>query len=510
MYNELIQVSKPDFNTISMVDIIDVFWEVFLALQCIYNIGLELEHFKINDNDDRKDVFNEAVNKLRSRLGRTDIILDDETPRKAISILAVELIVDYWKQGIFNSINTITINASACSNFSSTEILKNFLGNELLIEFCKAIKRCNKKILLALDGFDPHSEDFRRETSQMRESNYEEFKMRKDFESKFYRELMVTISNLKGRVADIKILIIFEIVDFCIIIPQDRYDEVCKRADRDIAKREICCLSWDAHDLLCMLIKRLCYHYKIKDFNYEDNLLEQFNHIIDRHLSNISSSISIEINGFNKNISLYEYILRLSFWRPRDIIKNFAVIMKLSKQKIKLSQEVVQEILKKLLANNAEKIIEEEFIGEYQNVYINLYSVIHEFDNSTLIVDFNEFYDKLAKVNIETLSDDNVQTVQEKFELLYKLGVIGLYYDKDEAKKRGYGYHICFIFNEGLKPRDDVLAVDGIVNTRAKVMFNLIFLKYLGLNINTNELLCNYGEEYIESNHLLKHTIRRI
>ena len=157
-----------------------------------------------------------------------------------------------------------------------------------------------------------------------------------------------------------------------------------------------------------------------------------------------------------------------------------------------------------------EKIIEEEFIGEYQNVYINLYSVIHEFDNSTLIVDFNEFYDKLAKVNIETLSDDNVQTVQEKFELLYKLGVIGLYYDKDEAKKRGYGYHICFIFNEGLKPRDDVLAVDGIVNTRAKVMFNLIFLKYLGLNINTNELLCNYGEEYIESNHLLKHTIRRI
>ena len=303
MYNELIQVSKPDFNTISMVDIIDVFWEVFLALQCIYNIGLELEHFKINDNDDRKDVFNEAVNKLRSRLGRTDIILDDETPRKAISILAVELIVDYWKQGIFNSINTITINASACSNFSSTEILKNFLGNELLIEFCKAIKRCNKKILLALDGFDPHSEDFRRETSQMRESNYEEFKMRKDFESKFYRELMVTISNLKGRVADIKILIIFEIVDFCIIIPQDRYDEVCKRADRDIAKREICCLSWDAHDLLCMLIKRLCYHYKIKDFNYEDNLLEQFNHIIDRHLSNISSSISIEINGFNSNFA---------------------------------------------------------------------------------------------------------------------------------------------------------------------------------------------------------------
>lgn len=435
IYDELIRVSRADFNTISMVDIIDVFWEVFLSLQCIYNIGLELEHFKINDNDDRKDVFIETVNKLRSRLGRSDIILDDETPRKALSILAVELVVNYWKQGIFNSINTITINASACSNFSSTEVLKNFLGNELLIEFCKALKRCNKKILLALDGFDPHSEDFRRETSLKRDTDYEEFKMRKDFESKFYRELMVTISNLKGGVADNIILIIFEIVDFCIIIPQDRYDEVCKGADRDIAKREVCCLSWDAHDLLCMLIKRLCYHYKINDFDFEDNLLEQFNNIINKYLPNISSSISIEINGFNKSISLYEYILRLSFWRPRDIIKNFAVIMKLSKQKIKLSQSAIQEILKKLLANNAEKIIEQEFIGEYQNVYINLYSVLHEFDKSDLIINFVEFYEKLSKVNIETLSDDNLQSVQEKFELLYKFGVVGLYFDRDEAKK---------------------------------------------------------------------------
>lgn len=184
-----------------------------------------------------------------------------------------------------------------------------------------------------------------------------------------------------------------------------------------------------------MLIKRLCYHYKINDFDFEDNLLEQFNNIINKYLPNISSSISIEINGFNKSISLYEYILRLSFWRPRDIIKNFAVIMKLSKQKIKLSQSAIQEILKKLLANNAEKIIEQEFIGEYQNVYINLYSVLHEFDKSDLIINFVEFYEKLSKVNIETLSDDNLQSVQEKFELLYKFGVVGLYFDRDEAKK---------------------------------------------------------------------------
>lgn len=109
--------------------------------------------------------------------------------------------------------------------------------------------------------------------------------------------------------------------------------------------------------------------------------------------------------------------------------------MKLSKQKIKLSQSAIQEILKKLLANNAEKIIEQEFIGEYQNVYINLYSVLHEFDKSDLIINFVEFYEKLSKVNIETLSDDNLQSVQEKFELLYKFGVVGLYFDRDEAKK---------------------------------------------------------------------------
>lgn len=492
-----------------MVDVIDVFWEVFLALQCIYNIGLELEHFMIDDNDDRIGVFNETVNKLRRGLKEADFCLDDETPRNSISTLAVELVINHWKQGIFKSINMVTINASARNNFSSTEVLKNFLGNELLIEFCKALKRCNKKILLALDGFDPHSEDFRLETSQKRETDFEEFKMRKDFESKFYRELMVTISNLKGGVADNIILIIFEIVDFCIIIPQDRYNEVSKGVDRDIAKREVCFLSWDAHDLLCMLIKRLCHYYKI-EINFEGDLLEQFNHIVDDYLPNISSCVYIEINGYKKAISLYEYILRLSFWRPRDIIKNFAVVMKLSKQELNLPQESVQEILKKLLTNNAERIIEEEFIGEYKNVYRNLYDVIHEFENSDLIINFPIFYDKLAKINIETLGDNNLQTVQEKFELLYKLGIIGLYFDKDEAKKREYGYHICYVFNEGLRPRDDVLSVNGIVNIRAKVIFNMIFLKYLKLNVNTSDLICNFGWEYILKNHIIKNTIRRI
>ena len=509
IYRELIEKTKSNFTIIPMVKILDVLWEIILVLQCIYNIGLEIEHFRIDDNDDRLDIFEKVVEKLRIGLKRLDMALDDESPKSSTSILAVELILNYLNNGVYKSINYDTISASAYSNFSSTEILKEFLGNDLLMKFCEAIKRCTKKILLALDGFDPHSEDFRLDTSLAKENNFTEFKTRYRFESIFYRELMITVSNIKNNAVDNVLLTIFDIVDFCIIIPQDRYDEI-RMIDRDAAKREVCYMSWDAYDLLNMLVKRLKHYYRIEDNNKKMNLLEEFNSIIEMNIPNISPYISIDIDGFTRNMTLFEYILRLSFWRPRDIIKNFAVVMKLSKQEIEISENILQELLKNLLANNAKKIIDEEFIGEYINVYTNLHYVIHQFENMDLILDISLFNEKLSKINIETFNKDEIKTVKEKFKLLYKLGVIGLFFDKESPRSIKYGYHICYVFNEGLQPCDDILLEYNYTDVRAKIIFNPIFIKYLRLNINTKDLVGHYGWEYIVKNHIMKETIRRV
>ncbi len=510
VYKELIKKTKADFNIIPMTRVIDVFWEVFLVLQCIYNIGIELEHFQIEDSDDRITLFENIVDIFKQKIGHSQEFLDDKSPKDSITTASAEMLVNFLNDGIFKLINADTLCASAYNNFTSVRILENEFGKDLFTEFCNAIRRCNKKILLSLDGFDPHSEDFRFETSSKKLSEPEEYLSRKDFEVLFYRELIITISNLKQGIADNSIARIFNVVDFCIIIPRDRFDEIKDNyRDRDIAKRRYCSLSWDAYDLLEMLIKRLEYHYRIESDEEETNLLTRFNNIIKKELPSIPENMTIEIDGFDMPIPTFIYILRLSFWRPRDIIRSFAVVMSMGKRPVPQSQEAVQGILKTLLTNNTREIINEEFIGEYNCVYANFEGTIKKFRNFDFIVDFGSFYEKLSKIEIESIYDISTRTVQEKFELLYKLGVVGIYLDKKVAEHNGYGHHTCFVFNEGTRPWDDLKEL-SFEELRAKVIFNPIFLKCLDLQINTKELICNFTWDYIYKNHLMKDSIHRI
>lgn len=318
---------------------------------------------------------------------------------------------------------------------------------------------------------------------------------------------MILISNIKESKVDNYLGSAFSIVDFCIIIPQDRYDEI-KEYDRDSIKRKYCCLCWDAHDLLLMLIKRLEYYFKdsTKDIK---SLKGRFDYLVAKYLPNIPLEIMVNINNHDMPMHIFNYILRLSFWRPRDILTNFAVILKINKE-VNEPTNIVQGIIKKLLTQNVRETIEAEFIKEYKNVYGNLEDVLQKFGKSDLILDFTTFYESLTNINIESVYSDDSNSNMDKLYLLYKMGVIGLYCDKKESSMHGYGFNICFIFNEGLQPLDDLMTGDRYLNSRTKIIFNPIFSKYLELNMNTSELIMNFSEEEIAMNHILSDNIRRI
>lgn len=50
-------------------------------------------------------------------------------------------------------------------------------------------------------------------------------------------------------------------LDFCIVLPKDRYDQII-RDDRDSFKKRFCSLSWDGYELLDLLVRRLEYLIK--------------------------------------------------------------------------------------------------------------------------------------------------------------------------------------------------------------------------------------------------------
>lgn len=510
IYNNLIDKIRQDLDVLSMQRVLDTFWEILFVFQSIVTIGLELEYFEIQPDDSRYETFEKVAQKLKHLLGISTDKFKSGLPPSSICNCAVELVERHIRLNVLDKASELTPLTGATSNIDSFVILSDIFGAELFRKYCLGVKQCKKKILLALDGFDTHSEDFRLTTSRLADINKKEYRFRTDFEIRLFRELMVVVSNIKRKRVQLDKQYFFSAVHFCVILPQDRYDQIALD-DRDIEKRDICSLNWDAYELMEMLVRRLEFHFKIEPSTKKGSLEKRFYNILREELPQIPAEINISVNGYPQKMSLFNYLLRHTFWRPRDIIKNFAIIMKLSKDNDIESKDpqLIQSIIKKALTRGVSRIIEGEFINEYKNVYVNIKEVLLNFRTNDFMQDFDVFCEKLSKIEIRTAQASTELDVESKLRLLYKLGVIGFYANKDDAEDLWSGFSYCYSFTEGLDPMDDFLIQGLPTKTSLKIVFNPIFIRYLLLNINVQEQICDYPWEYIETNHKLKDNIRR-
>ena len=510
IYSNLIDKIRQDLSVLSMQEVLGTFWEIVFVFQSIVTIGIELEYFEITADDNRYETFKQVTQKLKVLLGISKNKFRRGLPHSAICNCAVELLEDYIQNNILHNVSELAPLTGAKSNLDSFTILKSVFGDDLFHEYCLGVKQCQKKILLALDGFDTHSEDFRLTTRRLAGVNDEEYQFRTDFEIRLFRELMVIVSNIKRKKITLEKQYFFSAVHFCVILPQDRFDQIALD-DRDIEKRDICSLNWDAYDLMEMLVKRLEYHFKVDSNRRKFNLENRFYTIIQKELPGIPTEININVNGYPQRVPLFNYLLRHTFWRPRDIIKNFAIIMKLGKESDieTKNPELIQSIIKKALSQGVSRIIEGEFINEYKNVYVNIKDVLLEFRTNDFVQDFDVFCEKLSKIDIHATNSLSSFDVEDKLRLLYKLGVVGLYSNRDEEKELWGGFPYCYSFTEGLEPMDEFLVHGLPAKTTIKIAFNPIFIRYLLLNINIQDQICDYPWEYIETNHNLKDNIRR-
>lgn len=503
---DLLNSCKKDLNIIETSQIIDLYWQIFFVLQCIYVIALEEERGLILQSDSRKNVFKSVTKLLRKKCGDFESV-EDESVRNGISNLAIELIENQLNDIAFKNSDNINILTSYVNNINANSIIKQFLGRWFK-SYINALKQCKKKILLCLDGFDVTSEDFRINTVRLKKKNYEEFSSRTYFEELYYRSLMLTVNKLKEETFGNSIDIFRGCMDFCILLPQDRIDQI-HNIDRDNAKRRFSYLNWDAYELFEMLAKRLEYVYKItspSNFNPK----ERIKYVLSQKACRLPDTIEVSINGYMYNFDLLNYILRLTFWRPREIILHIARLIKINKRAEKLDIPINNKTIKAELTGSSEKIITDELIYEYKHVFYNLNEILSEFANSKIIWNTGKFVEKLSQIEFETVLAEDNGSVESKINILYQLGIIGLYFEKNDFKNSGYECNICFVFNEGLDPIKSLTNVKNYTTTKSKIIFNPIFSKKLSLEYNVSEPIGDFSWDYIQSNHLRKDTIRRV
>lgn len=494
-----------DFDIIDQNRILSLFWETFIIFYTMYIIGLEEENHQILDTE-RRRIFKKVTNKLKKALNIDSF--NTERICEGLYIMAVEKVDDFLSEGIFEYATTESLLASITLHTSSTKLMRRFFGNKAYNDFVCELSTCRKIILFALDGFDYVSEDFRMDTKHMlRQRGDSSIKteglFRAHFSRLFYRSLMTSISEIKNKGS-----VLSNVLHFCIVLPKDRLDEI-ESVHRDMSKTKLISLDWDAINLLEMLVLRLEYIGEI-EFDEKKDLMDRFEYAMKKNLPTIPEQIHFEINGINKSMDIMQYLLSLSIWRPRDILVHFSHLFEIDKKtKALLQKRVSNDVIKQTLTGATDKIIKLEFIKEYENVFLNISSVLRELHGSDFVSPANIFQEKLSEIDFITSFDIDCSKTINKISVLYELGLIGLLFTEKFRISNGLSFRYCYIFNAGLKPIElikrgfepDMYEIDFV--------FNPMFIKYLSLNMNTNDLVGAFGWEYLQQNHQMRTTLAR-
>ena len=397
------------------------------------------------------------------------------------------------------------------ANFTPNNILSQMFGEKLFTQIADAISMCSKKIVIALDGFDTHSEEFRRRTNYYLKNNknHELGEQRREFESLFYRSLIEVIREARNNNGSGSCDKIIKKFDYYIVLPKDRFDQI-KSIDRDISKYRFLNLQWDAVELISLANLRLEFIYEI-NASEELDPESKFDYLITKAFPTLPLEITIEINNQTFHIDLFQYILSKSFWNPRDILAHIGALANAARQ-ANANKKMVpdNETIKRIISKTAESIIEKELFKEFGEVFINIREVLSCFKGGPLCMTVQTLCEKISSISFKTNYDYVCENIDQKIRLMYELGIIGCIYTSEATALLQLGTSICFVFNEGMRPIDTILAYFSPDEKRCTFVFNPILLEKLFLQDNVLTVIGNYGWEYLMQNHLLKETIHNV
>lgn len=259
----MIAKHREDKEIIDSYSLLILFWQVYFVLHSIIIIRSDIEDHNIKENDNRFSIFDRISKKLMRKIGlitgktNYESVINAKVPKSVFN--ATVEIIDYHFQKAINAIEDgELILTSFSGKFVLQEVIVKVFGDRDTESFIRALAKCKRKILISLDGFDTHSEDFHNSTEKMA-TNLEEYRNRNEYEELFFRTLLEVVTQLKEHQTHDKVAdALGEFADFCIVLPKDRYDSII-RSDRDSFKKKFGMLSWSAQELMELVYRRLEY-----------------------------------------------------------------------------------------------------------------------------------------------------------------------------------------------------------------------------------------------------------
>jgi energy-coupling factor transporter ATP-binding protein EcfA2 len=408
---------------------------------------------------------------------------------------AFSLSIDYVRRVIDDSESSQNqYYATVRSKLSREGFLAFAIGTEALDCFGKIVATCKKRFLITLDGFDTKFDEFR--TNSILKYP-QQLRARAIFETEWLAALLLTTLDMKH---DRRINRFFELLEFCVTVPKDRYLEVRGVRDGYRFTGKSCSLEWTGIELAILMRKRL---ERLTGFETNSALEaeDRLEEVHTKQFPTIPFELQFEYHGHAYRLTLFSYVLRHSFWRPRDILLHYAKILAVaeSMRRRDLSIEMIRRVVKEV---NFE-LINTEFIQEFKSIVPNIEEIVQSFSKSKQILPYADVAAKVTGISFDFVTGElGVEDVDRKIEFLYDIGFIGILVNEDLREKLGITHKHAFYFNEG----QAIKRVGGKGwFSDLMLIIHPIFAEYLRLDVSTGELTLFFDWDYLKQNEAMRH-----
>jgi energy-coupling factor transporter ATP-binding protein EcfA2 len=469
-------------------------WTLFLFLCCSYTLSYEQSRGELTQ--EQKQVGSAMLNFIQSSpfpeywnaRGYIDYFL--------LFSHCIETIAKDLSKNVGNALadpNTKSM-TSVIARVREHNLVERIVGTDVFNSFINVAKRCTRKFLFSLDGFDTKFDEFRRTTIMSFSTTPPQAADRTTFEISWLRGLFHTIMMLRDEFFDQDI---HDKIDFCVTVPKDRYLEA-RKADRDgfIYDDRMSNLDWRARELFLMIRKRLDV---MNNFYHKDGeAMERLWKVIDTFYPGLPKQIGIEHRGKAYRIDLERYILRHTFWRPRDMLKYYAKVLAFHDVNKRRRRKIDDVAIRYCIAETTAEIVETEFLNEFRGICYNLDDIIQRFWKKPQLLDHKQLYDIIDAVEFEHTNDTyKPKTFRQKFEFLYQIGFLGIKLSQEWAEDWRTSTDEIFYFSDG----------DNIANALSddelqlsRFIVHPVFCEKLRIDTKGSDLVLMYSDTYIDRN----------
>ena len=384
------------------------------------------------------------------------------------------------------------------SHVNPENYLSHLLSPKLLATIRHVVQSCDRRALVTLDDFDAVFSMFRKGLSD-RYGDSADSDTPQSVEATWIQALMLLILELKeyrlGWHDDV-----FSKLDFCITIPRDSYLQVLY-SDRD-AYHELECsadIDWSGFYLAQMLLRRLCYMYG-EDYKYDEDVFSELERLTRTYIKKLPAILSFDFNSKRVTIDLFCYVLRHSFWRPRDVLTYYAALMTASLS-IPDQKKLTVDQVRRVVGVTTKRILRFEFINEFSGTIENLAQILNAFRRTPQLMSHSVVYARLKDTVFQVAPHGRVSSFDDKLRLLYEVGFLGLQLSKETADDEGLSSRECFYFNEGSAVFDSMkeFRYEG-----CSFLIHPSFVETLHLRHSENDFLLNWDRDYLRDNHVIR------